>query len=160
MSVLWFEAAVTSASPESDREEVLRAVIQDVLTNNDLKEPREFYGTSGDRRLALVSISDYGVPWPTNFHAALDGYDVVLIQEQERKTDRTEPHLLGIRIEVFDLSKRVDRSKRLASVPVQIAILNAGGQGDRPVTGACSVYYSAMKEGEKWIVRYEGSDDP
>jgi hypothetical protein len=155
MVVSWcIGTPVLNASPESDRDEILRAVVQDVLTNPRLKRRRELYSSPGDAKFVLVSDPSDGIPWPTNLSITINGYELVSIPEGGGKWDNSKPPLLGIKLNAFDLS----RTPTLSSAPVEVSIFNAGGWGRQAVIiiGGCSLYYVPKKEGTKWIVELDG----
>jgi hypothetical protein len=164
LSILSMALLVTGnlrASPESDRDEILRAVLQDVVTNGFLKATRDFYGNPGDTNLALVSDATYGVSWPTNFNPGLPGFATCFVSAGNKGPDASAPHRLGIRIDVFDLSKRPEAHIPAGDrgAPVAVTIYNAGGHGKEAVIGGCSVYYLPKRQGNKWIVKCLGADD-
>src|SRR5262245_15213522 len=60
-------ATATALTVRSDQEQILDAIIRDVLESDFLKDVRADYGTPGDKQVALVSHGDYGVPWPEGY---------------------------------------------------------------------------------------------
>lgn len=166
------DAAVKNHSPgeiaeikRPDKELILDAVLHDVLNNPDLKDTREFYGTAGDRRIALVTDHDYGIPWPAGYQPVLPGWTVIRV-EWGADPDPTELRLLGIRIHKFSeknkeqVSEKNKEQAKLLDSPIEVAIFNAGGYKNGAVMGGCSVYYRPKQVGGKWIVELAGSFDP
>src|SRR5579884_4174821 len=69
-------------SSRSDRDQILDALVQDVLVNDLLNDIRADYGTPGTKQVALVSNGDYGVPWPEDYRPrAPAGYKVRRVAE-------------------------------------------------------------------------------
>jgi hypothetical protein len=147
------------ASAQSDKDELLRAMVHDVITNPALQHTREVYGTPGDRKLALVSNSKCGIPWPTNFNPQVDGYQVVTVLEDDKNRDWSGPHILGIRIDRLDFAGERQRPNS-PGAPLQITVLNAGGVGTQAVMGGCVVYYNPKKHNAKWSVEFACASDP
>jgi hypothetical protein len=147
-----------AAVPEDDRNAILREVIRDVLANPQLEPTRQFYGTTGDRRLALVSNPSYGIPWPVDFDPQVPGCTVVRTTEAAEE-NQPKSRLLGIRLDWFDLGKKANP---LFDGPVHITILNAGGSGATGVVvvGGCSVCYQPVKDGTNWTAKFLSALDP
>jgi len=138
----------------SDVEQILHAVVKDVLTNRELKQTREFYGTPGDKHFILEDGSD--VFWAKWFRPRVPGFE--LIDPAEIEVDNESPHVLGIRIDHFDLK---GKSHSPFSAPIAICISNAGGGANGQVIGGCTVYYSPKRQGKGWSVECStGSIDP
>jgi hypothetical protein len=141
----------------SDKELILDAVVFDILNDPGLKDTRDFYGTPGDKHLALVTNSEFGVPWPAGYQPNLSGWTFIRVDEDGER-DPKEPRLLGIRID-----KYYDDDKERAEIfrsSVAMTILNAGGSKNGGVIGGCSVYYTPKQVDGKWVVECEGSVDP
>src|SRR5262245_15359921 len=61
-------AATPAALPaRSDKEQILDAILRDVLESDFLRGIRDTYGTPGDRQVALVSNPRRGIPWPEGY---------------------------------------------------------------------------------------------
>jgi hypothetical protein len=139
----------------SVQELILDAVLNDLVSNPDLKDDREFYGVPGDKRIALVTNPQYGIPWPETYKPCLDGFTVLHIRRDAKDNDRAKkPRMLGVRINKMDLQQR---QGGIWDAPVEITILNAGGTKDGIIMGGCSVYYVPKLEGGRWTVEYAGS---
>src|SRR6266851_909105 len=149
--------AETVQVKRSDKELILDAILSHITNDGRLKDTREFYGTPGDKHVALVNNSDYGVPWPAGYQPALPGWTFIQVEE-DHKPDRNKSRLLGVRID-----KYFDRDKERAELfrsPIAVSILNAGGGKNGGVIGGCSVYYTPKQVDGKWVVECEGWDDP
>jgi len=141
----------------SDKEQILDAILLDVLNNPVLKDTRDFYGTQRDKHVVLVTSMDYGVPWPVGYQPALRGWSVSRAQEGNFKPDMSKR--LGVRIDKY--FNENEKTARIIRHPVAVTILNAGGyRGGIIVVGGCSVYYRPKKVGGKWVVEFEGAMDP
>lgn len=160
----------SSEIKRSDRELILDAVLHDVLNNPDLKDTREFYGTAGDHRIALVTDRDYGIAWPAGYQPVLPGWTVIRV-EWGADPDPNEPRLLGIRINKFSEKNKGQVSEKnkeqaklldspLLNSPINVTIFNAGGSKNGDVIGGCIVYYRPKQVGGKWVVQLDALLDP
>jgi hypothetical protein len=131
--------------PRTDREQILDAVLTDPAATDD-------YGTPGDRRCVLVSETDSGIPWPTDYQPRVPGF--VFLHGSSQHADRNSPRRLGIRIDCFDLTKPTG----ILDAPVMVTLLNAGGS--RTIIGGCLVSFTPQRQGNRWIVHCNGSMDP
>jgi hypothetical protein len=162
-----------SESPDDqpDPRRLLEQVVNDVLTNPDLDGAREFYGTVGDKRVALVKESP--AAWPKNWQPAIAGYDIHYLSEQTPVEDfvywhlpagprivglarSARPRLLAIRLDKLNL-----QPDRAYDDQISICAFNIGGPGEPPVTGGgCIVYYTITRKDGKWLAQCAGSFDP
>ncbi len=146
----------TSQSARSDRDQILDALVRDVLVNDFLNDIRADYGTPGNKQVALVSNGDYGVPWPEDYQPLVPaGYEVRRVAEGTGVRE-DQPRMLGIRIDRLDLDQK---ETELYREPIQITILNAGGTKNGDVAGGCSIYYLPVRKEGGWEVestRLEG----
>jgi hypothetical protein len=149
------EQKPTPAKPlpfNDEVKEVLQAVITDVLTNPDLKDTREFYGTAKDNTVTLVDNEKLG--WPKEFKPDAHGYKLVEVRPDPFANRR---RILGIRLDRFELkpgkSGPHDES-------IQVCVFNAGGDANGGVIGSCTVYYGLKRVGKHWAVEYAGLLDP
>jgi hypothetical protein len=139
---------------KSDKEQILDAVLQDVLTNPRFKDDRDFYGTHGDARVALVSDGDYGVPWPKAYRPSLAGYTFVHVSEEA--INREDVRVLGVRIDKY--FNEDPAHANLFRTPVAVSLFNAGGYRNGAVIGGCHYDYTPKKVGDGWILEFEGLD--
>src|SRR4051794_28863645 len=70
---------------QPDPRKLLEQVVKDILTNPLLEGDRNFYGTPGDKRVALLKESS--VAWPTHWQPDIDGYDIRYCSEQHPVED-------------------------------------------------------------------------
>jgi hypothetical protein len=134
-----------------DVKEVLQAVVTDLLTNKDLKDTREFYGTAKDRTLSLV---DGKLGWPKEFAPLTHGYKLVEVHHDPFVNPR---RILGIRIHKFELKQKKDKD---SDGPIEVCLFNAGGSANGGVIGGCLVYYVPKRVGTRWTVECVGILDP
>jgi hypothetical protein len=74
-----------SPDDQPDPRRLLEQVVNDVLTNPDLEGAREFYGTPGDKRVALLKESR--AIWPKNWRPSIAGYDIQYVSEEKPVED-------------------------------------------------------------------------
>jgi hypothetical protein len=127
-------------------EGILPVLVADVLTNQRLKASREFYGTSGDKRFALVGSE--ALTLPKSFHAAVPGY-------QQVGAKREGNRLLGIRVDKFQ-----ELQKDNAGPILLVTLFNAGGSANGAVVGGCTVRYGARSKEKGWTVELAEPLDP
>lgn len=150
------------------RKAIFDAVLHHALTDPRLADSRNFYGTPGDRKFALVTNTHYGVPWPDWYIPAVEDFECTRALEGS-VTDAMQPRLLGIRLNKFNTDDRTgadteDQAEaELFSLPdgeIAITLLNAGGNaGGVAIRGGCTVYYDVERDGDEWIVKYIGAID-
>lgn len=153
----------SSAGPQSrpleltqQNQAILNAVARDILMNPAHQSSRDFYGTPGNRELALVSYNNYGVPWPRTYRPNISGYRFSRIADGEPSGYR-RPRLLGLRIDKFNLDQKTGQ---MFDFPIEVTILNAGGNPDGVShVGGCSVYYMPRATNGTWTAEYRGSVD-
>jgi len=121
---------------ETTLQEMLPALVADILKNPRLKSTRDFYGSPNDKRLALVNSSAF--PWPVDFW--LDVGD-----HQLSKAERKGKRLLGIRI---DASQNVANDKHA----ITLTLLNVGGTENGAVPGGGTIHYIARRARDGWTV--------
>ena len=144
-------------SLDSRSRAIYDALIHDILTNPELESARDFYGTPGDHRFALVQMEDYGVPWHPSYKPSVNGFELSraighTLDEQQK------PRLLGIRLDKFRLDQKPDV---LLDGQIQVTLLNAGGDGGESIhIGGCMVYYDVKQDGTEWKVEFRGWRDP
>jgi hypothetical protein len=141
----------------SDKEQILDAIIRDVLESDFLKDVRVDYGTPRDKQVALVSNAKYGVPWPEDYRPVLpEGYRVCRAAEGANG-GQAEPRRLGVRIDRFDLGQK---EAGLFREPIEITVMNAGGTENGARIGGCSVYYIPVRKEGSWVVESTRLQDP
>ena len=131
---------------------ILQAIIADVLTNPELKDIREFYGTAKDRTFTLIDGEKIG--WPSQFRPRTHAYKQVEVQE-DPFVDRRR--VLGIRLDTFNLKQK--KVEPLNTV-IEICLFNAGGSANGSVIGGCTISYAPRRIGKGWTVKCVGVRDP
>ena len=146
---------------DADRKAIYDALVRHVLEDPELRFSRDFYGTPGDNRFALVA-GIYDLSWPDSYTPSVGGYEIVRV-DRGANIDPHSPRLLGIRLDKIDLDYKRDPNKfrPFGDGQIEITLLCAGGTGEGggPI-GGCSVYYDAHRDGEKWSVECIGAIDP
>ncbi len=160
-----------SSDDQPDPCRLLEQVVSDVLTNPDLEGAREFYGTAGDKRVALVKESP--LAWPKDWQPSVAGYDIQYCSEHTPVEDfvywylpggprivglarSARPRLLAIRLEKLNL-----QPDREYDDQISVCVFNIGGPGEPPVIGGgCFVYYRITRREGKWLAQYAGHFDP
>ena len=143
--------------PPPSPEQLLDAidqVVHDVLTNSQLKDNREFYGTPNSRRVVLVN--DSALSWPDDYEPKVDGFDVEFSPEN-RYRQPDQDRILGIRLHKVDLRKQ---STWFLDGDIAIILLNAGGDRNGIVEGGCIIYYTVDRQGDTVTARFTGLMDP
>jgi hypothetical protein len=130
--------------------QILRAVIDHVLTSPELKSQRAFYGTPKDKTFSLVDGDKLG--WPAEFVPRTHGHRLM-----KAKPDSFGNRRLGIRLDKFDLKQK---EAKLEDAPIEVCLFNAGGTGNGGVIGGCTVYYLPRRVGKRWTVECQGTIDP
>ena len=119
-------------------EEVLPLVVADVLKNPALKATRDFYGSPGDKRFALVDNDAW--TWSKSPPLAIAGHSLMPAKREGQR-------LLGIRIEKADEGK------------ITVALFNAGGVTNGTAIGAVSLRYLARPGEKGWTIKLAEASD-
>lgn len=119
--------------------ELLPALMRDVLTNPRLKGLRDYYGTPGDNRFALVNGGDWS--WPKDLRADIAGHRVAPPAKEGKR-------LLGLRAADYrDAGKDAE---------VTVTLVNAGGAANGVAAGGATLRYRARPtEKGGWTVTLE-----
>jgi hypothetical protein len=145
--------------PQISRAEQIQicdAVLNDLLNNPDLQDSRDFYGTTGDKQVALVSYSRSDCNWPSFYRPAIPGYIVLRINDGAGRDD-SKPRTLGFRLDKFNPWQK---TTGIFDAPVCVTIMNAGGSSNGGVVGGCNVFYGLERNSGRWTVQYQGALDP
>jgi hypothetical protein len=105
----------------------LPLLIADILNNPRLKTAREFAGTPGDKRFALVDSNVW--TWPKELRRSVSGYQLTPMQREGKR-------LLGIRVDRFQWSEKED------TLLFSVTLVNAGGSANGEAVGGCTLHYS------------------
>lgn len=146
---------------DSNIRSILDQIVSIVLTLPDLKDSREFYGTPEDTRCALVSNEHHGIPWPEWYTPKMEGVEFAQADEGS-EVEPSNRRLLGIRIDKLSLEDKTGKDTfTLLTGPVQVTLLNAGGDPDGSmVIGGAMVYFRIEWEDGKPKLVYAGLLDP
>jgi hypothetical protein len=125
-----------------ETQQILQAIIKDVLTNPKLQDARPFYGTAKDKTFALVDTGNLG--WSKDFKPATHGFKLVRVDPFDHPR-----RVLGIRIDKFDLQQK---ENDFMDTPIEICLFNAGGWANGGVMGGCTLYYIPKRVGMDWKV--------
>jgi hypothetical protein len=112
-------------------EATLPLIVADILKNPRLKSTREFYGSAGDNRFALINSPAW--TWPKELKLDTPGYKVMA-------PGKTGNRLLGIRVE-------------RANDEITVSLVNAGGTGNGAVVGSGMIRYTTHETEKGWTVR-------
>ncbi len=134
-------------------QQLLQAIVEDVLTNPELKDTRAFYGTPEDKQFALVDGAT--VAWPEWFEPSAPGYKIH--RDGSRRLCFFERRLLGISLHKFSLKEKKAGPE---NAPIEVVVSNAGGSANGAVIGGCTVSYAPRREGNRWVVEFHGAIDP
>ncbi len=138
----WWVLSITPRIVIAEEEQIIRqgslesalpALLADVLSNPRLKATREFYGTPGDKRFALVNSEAW--TWPKTFRPSVPGYQLAPVR-------RTGNRLLGIRIDQYQGEE---------NDTIRVTLVNAGGDANGAVVGGCTLRYTT-RPGDKGTV--------
>lgn len=146
---------------ESERRQILDAVLHDLLSNPRLADSRDWYGTEGDKQIGLDMKST--VPWPAHYSPSVPGYSFQFLNP-DREIDPSSPRRLGITTHHFPFPPLPEPLKHdlYENHAIALALFNIGGRAgeDGVRGGGCLVFYGLKRQEGKWIVEYEGSLDP
>lgn len=118
--------------------ELLPALVRDALTNPRLKGLRDYFGTPGASRFALVAGDAW--TWPKELRADVAGYRLA-------PAAKTGKRLLGLRAGGYRETGK--------SVEVTIALVNAGGAANGAAAGSAVLRYRARQHEKGWTVTLE-----
>ncbi|MDB9741933.1 hypothetical protein OAB00_03670 [Akkermansiaceae bacterium] len=146
--------------------QILTAMVHDVLFSNETKGAREFYGTDGDKTVILLNgsgLDQKPVKWPAGFKPKIEGFTFILGHKDGVLGSEDHDRRLAIRLDRFstDPVKGVDAKKHpfWDKSPIRISIQNGGGTKNGAVIGGQTTWYSFTKKGQNWVVQNEGAID-
>ncbi|MBM3993933.1 MAG: hypothetical protein FJ303_07250 [Planctomycetes bacterium] len=113
-------------------EPIVPALLADLLTNPRLKATREYVGTPGDKRFALVNSDAW--TWPKDFQPRIQGYELTPTAPEGNR-------LLGIRIDRYQAGTTPG-----TTLAIRVTLLNAGGTRNGPAPGGCTLRYNARPD--------------
>jgi hypothetical protein len=145
-------------TPKEDQ--ILAAVVRDVLCGDNNKAAREFYGTEGDHTVILLNGESR---WPQGFTPMVKDFTFVFGRGDQIASEDSLNRRLAIRLDRFDLTTPVKHDPKLDLMgwngPIKVTILNGGGTANGGVIGGQSTWYSFEKKGDSWTVSFNGSLD-
>jgi hypothetical protein len=136
--------------------QICTALLNDLLSNSELADSRDFYGTPGDTQFALMSYSESGCRWPLWFEPSVPGYKCHRFDENS-VINQSDPRLLGFRLDTFS---PLEKSEGLFNGQIIVTVTNAGGSGNGGVIGGCNVFYAAEQHKGRWLIEFRGALDP
>ncbi len=136
---------------EPEIDDILRELVVDIVTGEAFARTRNFYGTPGEKRFALV---DGKVVWPKWFQAGLVGYQQLRVVP-ERSTEKNR--LYGITLHTLEIQRK---NNKIVGVEISVSISNVGGHANGGVIGSCHVTWRGTKNGKKWTWSYGEIIDP
>jgi hypothetical protein len=131
-----------------DVKAILQAVIQNALTDKEVSDLHDFYGTKGDKQFDL-DCNAHQFLWPKNFRPVVPGYSMYKLDPGICQGFRNR--VMGFRIDGFSWDPTKPAPKE---VHIDLAIHNVGGTGNGGVIGGCHVQYVAERKGNHWVVHW------
>ena len=151
---------------DSKANQILSAVVRDVLFSAENKGARAFYGTNGDKTVILLNgsgLDQKPVKWPAGFKPKIEGFTFILGHKEGVLESDDYDRRLAIRLDRFSTepTKEADAKKHSFwdKSPIRISIQNGGGTKNGAVIGGQTTWYSFSEKGEKWVVQNEGAID-
>ncbi len=148
------KAPITKRPPSPEKsekvEQILHAVINHLLTNEEFKGSREYQNHTGQIKFRLVDGEK--VAWPDWLHPAVPGFTQVFNSRTDPDNLELNPgRVLDIRLDQFDLSqlKWTD-----FDTPIEVNFHNPA------FMRGLSVHYVPKREGERWTVEMYGAHSP
>jgi hypothetical protein len=131
-------------------EQILQALVNDILTSQDLKDYREYQSHLAQKKFRLVDGEK--VAWPNWFHPAVTG--LTQIPDNENNPDNLELNpakAFNIRLDKFDLSQLKWEG---SDTPIRVFFHNPA------YFSGPMVHYAPKREGDRWTVEMQGSHSP
>lgn len=131
-------------------EQVLQAIVKDLLTNPELKSYREFKNRAGKMKFRLEDGAN--VAWPDWFNPTVSGY----ARDSRDLSDPDDPelnpgHTLVIRLDKFDLSQG---KSEIFNTPIVVSFHNPA------FIRGLSVYFALKRDRNRWDVEFHGCHSP
>lgn len=158
-SILAVSLASAGENPVVDGKasQILSTVVRHVLCDEKNSSARDFYGTKGD---TIVILVDGDVRWSAGFAPKVEGFKFLLEQSQGTRFSDKLDRRLAIRLDHCDLDGPQKAKGELGifgeKSPIQITIMNGGGQQNGAVIGGQSTWYSITKKNGKWGAEFVG----
>lgn len=142
---------------------ILTELIRDVLFNAENKSAREFYGTPEDKTVILLDgslMTGKATKWPAGFIPKIEGFTFVFGYEKDLLPEEQRNRRLAIRLDRFVVDPAEEPEGKhplLTAHPIRISIQNGGGEKNGAVMGGRTAFYSLVKKGKAWGVKFEGA---
>lgn len=144
---------------------ILTEMVRDVLFNEENKRARDFYGTPSDKTVILLDgnlMTGRATEWPAGFIPKIKGFTFVFGYQQDLMNKVDRDRRLAIRLDRFVLDPAEEPEEKhplLTKDPIRITIMNGGGSKNGGVIGGQTTFYSLVKKGETWGVKFGGYFD-
>lgn len=158
-SILAVSLASAGETPVVDGKssQILSTMVRHVLCDEKNSSARDFYGTKGDMTVILM---DGAAQWPAGFVPKVEGFKFLLGQPQDTLFSDKHDRRLAIRLDRCDLGGPEKAKSEFGVLgensPIQITIMNGGGQQNGAVIGGQSTWYSITKKDGKWRSDFVG----
>jgi hypothetical protein len=130
---------------------VLNQVIEDVLTNPELKDVRGVYAQRDCREIFLIQEPGTGVSWPASFTPSVPGYQFRSRSEKGRLKPGSEARL-GIRL---DKCFPNEVSEDPFEGNLKVTLMNVGGTDDgHDDMSGTGIDYSVKKTASGWEIHF------
>ena len=148
---------------------ILDQVLTDLICSQRFQKDRDWYGTSGDKNVALLLESP--TTWPTNWKPRVPGYCLHFRSDNEPRMDflywkvpggvqvysflkHHDARRLGVRLDRFYLDQDPETGDQIT-----VSMFNFGGNSgkDSKRVGAMHVSYAVKMDGQTAKVSYTGS---
>jgi hypothetical protein len=126
----------------SDRDALLAAVVQDLLTHSDYRHVIDDYGVPGAKEYALATNSE--VPWPEGFASPVPGYKLHWLRlGVDEPLDSEKPALACISLSKLQFDPNRDKFDDEST---------ARGSKGGGFLGGCTVWYDYRRAAGRWEV--------
>jgi hypothetical protein len=123
--------------------------VQDVLTNPELQESRDFYGTSGDSQAILRVWTPDKLVAPS-----VPGWNLKLVDDYP-PNDPELHRVLGVRLDKIE-----DDPNDPFAKSIELVLDCAMGSKNGGVIGGARIFYKAQRQNDNWTVQCLGVADP
>lgn len=150
-------AAGEAPALDAKTSEILTSVVRHVLCDEKNSSARDFYGTKADK---IVILDDGTARWPAGFVPKVEGFKFLLGQPKGTLFSDKHDRRLAIRLDRCDLAAPQKAETELGILgekcPIQITIINGGGQKNGAVIGGQSTWYTITNKNGEWGAKFVG----